>query len=130
MFGKTKSWNITSNRVSPMLQCYDSRNRKGYPKSYHWIIHLQFCPLAKCTHISSLPIIMKHSHAFTTFCLQNKDMTSADFFSRLKQLAATVDRQVNSSKAEFERTDRQFCYPVVMKKINDVQQETKDSLVK
>ena len=51
------------------------------------------------------------------------------FFSQMRQLARSLDHDVSFMKEEFNTTERQFCYPVVMKKVTDMKTDAKDRLV-
>ena len=51
------------------------------------------------------------------------------FFSQMRHLARSLDHDVSCMKDEFNTTERQFCYPVVMKKVTDMKTDAKDRLV-
>ncbi|KAH3739374.1 uncharacterized protein LOC127850338 isoform X2 [Dreissena polymorpha] len=49
-----------------------------------------------------------------------------NFFEQLRQLSKAVERQTTSLSTEYGKTDRPFRYPIVMKHITDLKQETKE----
>jgi len=55
----------------------------------------------------------------------DKKKQQPSFFKELKTLARTVDKQTETLKQEYTKTNRQFCYPVVHSKINELRKVAK-----
>lgn len=56
-------------------------------------------------------------------------MEDKGFLGQLRALAVKLDRDIAYFKGEIDKTEKEFCYPVVMKNITDLSRESKGQLV-